>query len=341
MIRSCFQWCKHLVYAVVVLATLACLLEVALRVYDSATAQVTRCELYDRGMVCKSWFVHHTLKPSHRFTVKNPDTGQTVRVDVNSRGLRGPEPVVPKPRSTFRILCLGDDSTFAGFVGESETFCAVLQGQLAGRIAAQVEVINAGIPEYCPLLSYLQFRHELLALQPDLVVVNFDMSDVADDYQMRRYARLGRDGAPLSCAHPALEMPRHGKSQREEILLFPQFARRKLNGMLADRTLGEKSRSIESPKCRYLWLDDSPLDWSIHIGQALSPLKYLDELARGAGARLFVVACPAPWQISAQASNGEGVRDQAGLGSDVCFRSRRPFETIAEFCRAHEIPFCD
>jgi hypothetical protein len=340
MIRSCFQWCKHLVYAVVVLTTLACLLEVALRVYDSATAQVTRRDLYDRGMVCKSWFVHHTLKPSRSFLVKNPDTQQRVRVAVNSRGLRGPEPVVPKPRSTFRVICLGDDSTFAVSTAETETFCAVLHGQLAGRATTPVEVINAGVPGYCPLLSYLQFRHELLSLQPDVVVMAFDMSDVADDCQLRRYTVLGRDGAPLNCADPFLEMPR-GKSGPEGILLLPQIARQKLNELLADRTLGEKSRSIESPKCRYVWLEDQPPDWSIYIAQALSPLKHLDELARAAGARLIVASCPAPWQISAQASSGAGVREQAGIGAGVCFKARQPFEIIAEFCRTHEIPCCD
>ncbi len=341
MIRSCFLWVKHLVYAVAVLATLACLLEIGLRVYDSATAQVTRRDLYDRGMVCKSWFVHHTLKPSHQFSVKNPDSGQRVRVAVNSLGLRGAEPVIPKPRSTFRVLCLGDDSTFAGVTADGETFCAVLQKQLAGRIGSPVEVINAGIPDYCPLLSYLQFRHELLSLQPDLIVLNFDMSDVADDYQLRRFVLLSREGTPMSCAHPALDLPRQGKPGREGVLLFPQFARQKLNGLLADKTLGEKSRSIESPKCRYLWLDDQPPEWSIYIAQALSPLKNLDELAKAGGTKLIVAACPAPWQISAQASDGEGVREAAGIGSDACYKSRRPFETIAEFCRTHEIPFCD
>src|SRR5580692_83909 len=118
MIRSCLLWIKHLVYAVVVLAILACLLEIGLRVYDSATAQVTRRELYDRGMVCKNWFVHHTLKPSRVFAAKNPDSGQRVRVAVNSLGFRGSEPAVPKPRGTIRIVCLGDDATFAPAIPE-------------------------------------------------------------------------------------------------------------------------------------------------------------------------------------------------------------------------------
>lgn len=341
MIRSCLLWIKHLVYAVAVLAILACLLEIGLRVYDSATAQITRRELYDRGMTCKSWFVHHSLKPARAFASRNPDTGQRVRVAVNSLGLRGPEPAIPKPRGTLRIVCLGDDATLAANVTEAETFCAQLRTALASRLGRQVEVINAGVPDYCPLLSCLQFRHELLALDADLVILNFDMSDVFDDYQVRRFAVLNHDGAPLNCAHPALEMPRHGKAARESVLLLPQFARQKINDLLADRTLGEKSQSIESPKCRYLWLDDTPPDWSVYIDQTLAPLRHLDDLARSAGARVIVAACPAPWQISAQASNGEGVREQAGIGKDAYLQSRRPFETVAHFCRTNQIPFCD
>ncbi|MGE5191519.1 MAG: hypothetical protein ACM3U2_03390 [Deltaproteobacteria bacterium] len=343
MIRSCFLWCKHLTYAVAVLALVACLAEVGLRVYDSATAQVTRRELYDRGFVCKSWFVHHTLKPSHNFAVKSPDTGQRIRLAVNSLGLRGPEPAVPKPPGTCRVLCLGDDSTFAQGIPEVETFCAVLQAELAGkRPGSAVEVVNAGVPDYCPLLSYLQYRHALLALQPDLVILNFDMSDIADDYLLRRHAVMDAAGAPLSCAHPALELPRAaGKQGAEGALLLPQFARQQINALLAERILGEKSRSIESPRCRYLWLEDQPPDWSIHISQALSPVGHLAELARSSGARLVVAACPAPWQVSAAASNGAEVREQAGVSQGAVYRSRRPFQTIADFCQARQIPFCD
>ncbi len=342
MIRSCFLWCKHLLYAVTVLALVACLAEVSLRVYDSATAQVTRRDLYDRGLICKSWFMHHTLKPSHTFSVKNPDTGGRVRVVVNSRGGRGSDPAVPKPEGTYRIICLGDDSTFAQAIPEPETFCAVLQAELTGRVASTVEVINAGVPDYCPMLSYLQFRNELMSLQPDLVVLNFDMSDIADDYQLRRQAVMNADGRPLSCANPALELPRSSrKSGREGMLLLPQFARQQLNSVLAERTLAEKSRSIESRRCRYLWLEDQPPDWSVHIALALGVIGHLDDLVRSNGGRLVVTAVPAPWQVSALASNGTGIREQAGVPQEAHFRSRRPFETLAEFCQTHNIPFCD
>lgn len=341
MIRSGFLWFKHLTYAVVLLALVACLAEVALRVYDSATGQITRRDLYDRGMVCKSWFVHHTLKPSHAFAVKNPDSGARVRVAVNSLGLRGKEAAIPKPGGIFRVLCLGDDTTFAAATPEPETFCALLAEALPERLGRPVEVINAGVPDYCPLLSYLQFRHELLALQPDLVILNFDMSDVADDYQLRRYTVMDSVGLPVNCANPSLELVRGGKPGKEGMLLLPQFAKQRLSRLLADRMLNETSRSIDSPRCRYLWLEDKAPDWSIHINLALEPIANLHDLASATGVKLMVAACPAPWQVSSTASSGEGVREQAGVGPDALLRSRRPFEMLAEFCQARQIPFCD
>ena len=77
--------------------------------------------------------------------------------------------------------------------------------------------------------------------------------------------------------------------------------------MLAERTLGENSRSIESPRCRYLWLEDQPPDWSVHISQALSPLAAriakAEQLTAHASAAEFRVAPPSP---PAPPPRGEG-----------------------------------
>src|SRR5262245_51339717 len=123
MIRSTFHWLKHLVYAVLILATLGGLAEVGLRVYDSATGgQVTHRPQHDKGLVCKSWFVYQTLKPAHSFAVKNPDTNERVTVAINSVGLRGGEVAIPKRQGTFRIVCLGDERTLSPQVIEEQTF---------------------------------------------------------------------------------------------------------------------------------------------------------------------------------------------------------------------------
>jgi hypothetical protein len=345
MVRTCLSWCRHLILALVVLALLGCLTEVGLRVYDSATGQVTRRDLYDRGMVGKSWSVHHGLKPSHTFSVRNPEGGERIAVAINSLGLRGGEPTIPKPPGVFRILCLGDETTFAPNTPEEETFSARLEQEIPAPHGGRVEVLNAGVPEYCPLLSYLQFKHQLLGLAPDLVIFHFDMSDVSDDYRYRRHAIIAAGGTPVSCAHPALSMrdsvKEAGARPRGDVLLLPVWCRQRLSAFWASHAHDEKSPAIDGPHSRYLWLEDEPPDWSVHIEQAFSPLAHLRDLAAGFGAHVVVVAAPAPWQVSAQASAGEGVRARVGVPAEACYRSRRPFELLAEYCRAQQLEFCD
>jgi len=335
MIRSSFLWIKHLFNAVVVLAILCCLAEVGLRVYDSCSGQVTRRDLYDRGLTCRSWFVHHTLRPSKTFAVKNSDTGQKVRVAINSLGLRGPEPVLPKPPGVYRILCLGDDTTFAPQIPEAQTFCALLQAELQRRSQQPIEVVNAGVPDYCPLLSYLQIKHQLLGLQPDVVIVNFDMSDVSDDYQYRRHTILGTASVPSTCGHPALKIPRTMGTRQEDILLLPQWTKQKLGELWVQKMMTESQRSIDTPQGRYVWLEDQAPDWSIYIDQTLHPIAQIQQLAQGLGAELMVVIAPAPWQVSTTAS--PGARERVGVPPGVVYRSPAPAQAVQAYCQAKNI----
>ena len=99
----------------------------------------------------------------------------------------------------YRILCLGDESTLAAQTRAKDTFCGRLAEMLAAKSPVQIEVVNAGCPEYGPLLSFLRLRHALLVLAPDLVVYNFDMSDIVDDHRCRRSARVN---GTLPCIAP-------------------------------------------------------------------------------------------------------------------------------------------
>src|SRR4029453_17992017 len=99
---------------------------------------------------------------------------------TNSFGLRSAEVAVPKPAGTFRILLLGDSFTFGFRAADEMVFARKLEQRLRADGFLSVEVVNAGVLSYCPLLEYLQYRHQLHALEPDLVILNFDMSDVQD-----------------------------------------------------------------------------------------------------------------------------------------------------------------
>jgi hypothetical protein len=203
------------------------------------------------------------------------------------------------------------------------------------------QVINAGVPGYCPLLSYLQFRHGLGALQADVVVLNFDMSDVADDYRYRRHTRTDGD-EPLACAHPDLgsARPSDGEAWHEQFLVTA-WGRRQLARLPAGPSEPSDRRDIASPEGRYAWLRDDPPDWSIYIGQALAPIDSLNLLVHRAGADLVVATYPAPWQVSTETSGGEGVRAAAGVPDGTVYRSRGPFDLLAAWTAERNIPFCD
>jgi hypothetical protein len=331
---------RSLLLGVAALTALVGAMEIGLRVYDSATAQITRPDLYDTGLTAKSWFSHHTLKPSHTFLVRNPDTDERVRVLVSSSGTRGVDPVIPKPPGVFRIICLGDERTLAPFVEEDSTFCALLRDRLQRRTRLRVEVINAGTPWYCPLLSLLQYRHHLAGLEPDLLLLNFDMSDVADDHRYRRLTTLRRD-LPVSCPHPQLSVPKYpGQSKWETAFLLPRVIRSQFGEILTDVVAPDRTIGIENPEGCYLWCRDSPPDWTVYIDQALTPIDGLNRI-RNSSMLFGVATYPAPWQVSGEATSGEGVRERFGVNPDELMESRFPFERIAEACELYQVPFLD
>lgn len=344
MIKSLSHWFKHCWYAVVLVVLLLCMIEIGLRVYDSATAQLTRGRLYDRGMTGKSWDVHHQLKPSRAYLLRNPDSEQMTRVCVNSTGVRGPEITIPKPSGLFRVIWLGDDIVFSPHVPEAQTACQLLRDQLAESSAIQVEVINAGTPDYCPLLCYLQMRHSLLTLEPDLVIINYDMTDVSDDHEVRWQVNSDTSGFPTSCTHPDLELPRpmiQGRSAFDALLL-PKWGRQFLNGFLSEHTSRGAGGSIDFPRSRYAWLAETPPpDWQDPIQQSFSPLLLLNQMLSGRKIPLIVTSVPAPWQVSPHATAGGQAREKVGVPRNGVFLSTRPFEQLGEYCSRNGIEFCD
>jgi len=341
MIRSRLVCLKHVFCALLVLVSLLCTLEVGLRCY-SAYCGHTPAGLDDQqGLRTNSWRTHHQLRPLETLIAPNPDTNAPVEVATNSFGLRGPELIVPKPFGVYRVLCLGDDSVLAAEVDESETFCVQLQELLQTRTRLQVEVVNAGVPDFCPLLSFLQFKHSLLSAQADLLVLNFDMSDVADDHRYRRHTRMNDAAVPLACPHPDLDSNRPRPRQFEEEFLLLRWCKQWAASFSGGKTRPENQRDIDTRQGRYAWLKDNPPDWSIYIQQALRPIAHLRGIAERVHARLVVATYPAPWQVSPSASNGDGVREAAGVPNNVVYRSRRPFNLLAAYLQQQGIPFCD
>jgi hypothetical protein len=133
---------------------------------------------------------HHALVPSSYSEIRQPDFSYIQR--VNALGLRGRETTVEKPAGTRRILMLGDSFTMGKGVQDHETFPLlveqILQPQLAACGGGSLEVLNGGVDSYAPVLSALQLQRDLLRLSPDLVIENFDNSDLIQEAAYRQQA---------------------------------------------------------------------------------------------------------------------------------------------------------
>ena len=99
------------------------------------------------------------------------------QVSINSLGLRGAE-VPAKVADEFRILCIGESTTFGVGVNDDETYAALLPALLQPQIPdKKVVSINAGVSAYSSFqgLKYLEVRG--LQLKPDMVIIYHELND--------------------------------------------------------------------------------------------------------------------------------------------------------------------
>src|SRR5687767_9168666 len=83
----------------------------------------------------------------------------SVFLEVNAKGLRGPDRPYEKPAGVHRTLLLGDSFTEAYTVDEARSVRAVLESEL-GRTGYKAEVVNGGIMGYSTDQELLFYRLE-------------------------------------------------------------------------------------------------------------------------------------------------------------------------------------
>ena len=100
-----------------------------------------------------------------------------------------------KPSGTFRIFYLGDSFTECTCPMEQSVPRRVesaLRPYFAQKGLA-VEVVNTGTSSYAPSLYYLVLK-EILPYEPDLIVIDVDLTDVFDDWIYRSSAQFDASG---------------------------------------------------------------------------------------------------------------------------------------------------
>ena len=90
---------------------------------------------------------------------------------TNNLGLRrDTDTTTAKPPGTLRVLVLGDSQT-EGIVENRFTYPSILEESLQTHAAGKVEVLNAGVSGYSPLLELLWLQEWGARLHPDVVVL--------------------------------------------------------------------------------------------------------------------------------------------------------------------------
>jgi lysophospholipase L1-like esterase len=120
-----------------------------------------------------------------------PGEVATWHVHTNDHGFRSPPFEDAKRPGVFRILCLGDSSTFGMNVDDADAYPQVLQRLLDERVPGRFEVLNLGVPGYSSRQGLELLRQQALGYRPDLVIFAFGTNDrfwrrtISDDQLIR------------------------------------------------------------------------------------------------------------------------------------------------------------
>jgi lysophospholipase L1-like esterase len=103
-----------------------------------------------------------------------------VDVKINSQGLRDNEFSLTKPAHAYRILMLGDSTTFGWGVSLKDTAGKILERRLNNERALEdkkFEVINAGVGNYDTVQEVTYYETRGRAFHPNLVVLVYFIND--------------------------------------------------------------------------------------------------------------------------------------------------------------------
>src|SRR6266567_2432971 len=107
---------------------------------------------------------------------------------------------VSKPKNTIRIFYVGDSNT-EGVVAEDKKMASIVSKGLNDTMknrGKHIEVINTGTSSWSPSQYYLEIKDKILTYSPDIVIIDYDMSDVQNDGDYKKLTTFDNDGLPVA-----------------------------------------------------------------------------------------------------------------------------------------------
>ena len=184
-----------------------------------------------RSHMLSSYQLNHRYRPntsrvSTLWVADNPEFREPYEHAYNAQGwLERYDVKKEKPEGTFRVFYLGDSFT-AGTVHMDGSVPSVVEKALneSGDPGRRIEVINAGTESYSPIIHYVLLRYVLMEYDPDLIVLDVDMTDDLDDWRYQQTAVFDEDGNPV--AVPPQDAGRSGYVQTAAGLESPTWSTR-------------------------------------------------------------------------------------------------------------------
>ncbi len=336
-----FTTLRHAITALLLLAGVLVGTEFWMRTRNVPSLAVVTCQATEseQCLLAPSAVTHHELRRSTTTDFLPCGQKTSVTVRVNSLGCRGGEVEESAKIGTRRILLLGDDTICGATVAENETVAAWLKKFLTKSVSGEFEIINGGVPGYCPLLSALQFENDLAKLKPDIVILHVDMTDIADDSRYR--SLLLHDGDHAVCTHASFRIPpKPGNSVlnivKQSAAASWLFAMTRQHGP----ELLSVSDAGSTGDVGLNWIADNPPDLRLQTRHALQPIRDLRDTVARSGGQLLVTTSPVLWQIL-PAKEAPTLSRHCGIKGATPFSSQFPFEVLASFCQESSIEFCD
>lgn len=282
--------------------------------------------------------LHHTFIPNAKGRQK------TLEFDapyvINSHGLRNDELPLTKPAGVKRLLMLGDSFTEGLGVRGDETFTSRLRDKVAqAGFGDRWQIINGGVASYSPLLEYVYLKNHGLAFQPDLVILNLDLSDFYDDIQYAKLAVTDAQGDPVAVRPEPPAAPGSwiaaGAVAVKDLLKYNtrtyNFLRRRVIGFIEASRPPDRSGDIRVDKYGMFRGTPESIDVGAWQGTYAHLLKIRDTL-QARGIDFWVTVYPYGHQVSPR--EWDAGRRFWGFEANRVY-SGRPQELIQGFCEEH------
>lgn len=170
------RWLKLTIFALIPAVVLIASLEVILRITEASRPTQGSIPLPEElsGMLRPDATLMWSLVPSQDLEYANHPSGYR----TNSMGLRSREISPEKKDNEYRILSLGESTTYGYGVANDETYSAQLEALLkAGGSEQEFRVINAGVPAWSSFQSLLFLKERGIKLKPDMVLLYNEYND--------------------------------------------------------------------------------------------------------------------------------------------------------------------